>query len=99
MARISLAVSINNGNPDLAPSSVAGFQTAAAASVATLVADGASPTQGHVTTHNSDWTALYNALNQHVTLIYDVSAVTSLTILRNAVEALLRQAAGRGEIK
>lgn len=74
-----------------------------AADVATLVADGASPTQAHVTTLNTDWGTFLtaettyrggvSALTANASFFYDPSAVTTmnqaLAILR-AIEHRLR---------
>lgn len=88
MAIISIATNVSaSGSADRAPSSHA-------ADLATLVADGASPTQAHVTALNNDF------MNQAaVVLHYDTSKVTSLNLLRTALDALWLQARGRGEIK
>jgi hypothetical protein len=99
MARVSVAVSIVGGGADLAPSSAAAYQAQAATSIATLVADGASPTQSHVNTHNTDWGLLNTELNRDCVMIYDTSKVTSLAMLRVAVERLMLSAAGREEIR
>ena len=76
--------------------------TAVAADVATLVADGASPTQGHVTTLNTDYTALAAAITAFeadiagvpatadVLISYNTSTVVSKSTLRLAVERLLQ---------
>lgn len=59
--------------------------------VATLVADAASPTQAHVT-------ALTTALARQGDLVlqWNTTNITSLTALRKAVDHALRQAAGNG---
>jgi len=73
--------------------------TAVAADIATLVADGATPTQAHVTTLNTDWGTLKALIDTAVTdaaklsggapdaLIYLLS--TNLT--KNKLLAILRQ--------
>lgn len=68
--------------------------TAVDTDVATLVADGAAPTQAHVNTLNTDWTALKAGTgaiptNEDVVLSFDASVITTRTKLRNAVQALL----------
>jgi hypothetical protein len=100
MARFSVSATMNaatvNGTPTVA--SVGGTQDASgntatvAANVATLVADGASPTQAHVTTLNTNWGALLNMItptNKDVILSFDASVITTRTALRQAVAALL----------
>lgn len=70
--------------------------TSVAADVATLVADGASPTQAHVNTLNTDWgtfstayTALNAAINGDVTVIWNGAVITSRNQLRAALQAAL----------
>lgn len=63
--------------------------------VATLVADGASPTQAHVNTLNTDWTALKAGTGAipaqtDVVLSFDAAVVGTKAKLRAAIEALLR---------
>lgn len=48
--------------------------TAFAAALAVLVADGASPTQAHVTTANSAWTTLKTAIDL---VVADVAAISA----------------------
>jgi hypothetical protein len=57
---------------------------------ATLVADGASPTQGHVTTLNTDVAALNAALAGDVVLIWDGAVVTHRNQMRVALRHALR---------
>lgn len=69
------------------------------ADVATLVADGASPTQGHVNTLNTDWTALKAGLpgvptTADVVISFDASAVGTRSVLRKAVQRLLEAIEG-----
>lgn len=70
-------------------------KTTVAADVATLVADGASPTQAHVTTLNTDWGTLSPLIagpgvtNGDVILSFDGANVTTKNQLRAAVAALL----------
>lgn len=61
---------------------------------ATLVADGASPTQGHVTTLNTDVTALNNAMAGDVVVVWDGSTITSRRQLRAALRAALKAVEG-----
>lgn len=50
--------------------------TTVAANIATLVADGASPTQAHVTTLNGNWTTYLAALSAAITAAsHDLSVV------------------------
>lgn len=79
-----------------APSTVA-----VAADVATLVADGATPTQAHVTTLNTDWGTLLTAIGAavpsgDVSISVDNATVTTMTQLRAAFAAALQAAAGSG---
>lgn len=82
-------------------SSTASQKTTVAADVATLVADGATPTQAHVNTLNTDWTALSASIaagqlggNSDVVLSFDAATVTTRTKLRRAVQALLTMIEG-----
>lgn len=78
--------------------------TAVATDVATLVADGASPTQAHVTTLNTDWGTLLaainasNAVSGNVSIQYDASVVTTKNQLREAVRALMVFLEGNGAL-
>lgn len=96
--------SISNGalaNPNASPPSTA----TVAADIATLVADGALPTQAHVTTLNSDWGTFLTAetayrggvgaLTANVTLLYDPSAITNMNQLRAALKEFERLCASR----
>lgn len=62
--------------------------------VATLVADATSPTQAHVTTLNTDYTALAAAINGNVTVIWDSSVVTERNQLRAALLTMLKAVEG-----
>jgi hypothetical protein len=72
-----------------------------AANIATLVADGATPTQAHVTTLNTNWGTFLTAFNAYAaaylganaTLLIDATAITTMNQLKAALAALLRQAA------
>lgn len=55
----------------------------------TLVADGASPTQGHVNTLSTNLAALNAALAGHVVVIWDGAVITSRPQLRVAIKAAL----------
>jgi hypothetical protein len=76
------------------------------AALATLVADGASPTQAHVTAVNSAYTtlktaqtayaaavaALTSGVSADVTLLWNVANVVTKNALRKAVAAIMMQA-------
>jgi hypothetical protein len=76
------------------------------AALATLVADGASPTQAHVTAVNSAYTTLKTAqttyaaavaaltggVSADVTLLWNVANVVTKNALRKAVAAIMMQA-------
>ncbi len=64
------------------------------ADVATLVADGASPTQAHVTTLNTDYTALAGAINGDVTIIWNGAVVTKRNQLRAALQHAIKAIEG-----
>ncbi len=73
-------------------------QVAFEAALATLVADGASPTQAHVTAVNSAYTTLKadfaagnlsTAPNSSVVISFDAAVVTNIGLLRKAANALL----------
>lgn len=75
--------------------------TAVAADVATLVADGATPTQAHVTTLNTDWGAIATANGTpaaDVVLTVNATNVLTRTQLRNAVAVLLKYFEGNGAL-
>jgi len=73
--------------------SIPNFATVTA-DVATLVADGASPTQAHVTTLNTDYTALAASINGDVTVVWNSAVVTSRNQLRAALIAALKAVEG-----
>lgn len=89
-----------------APSSVkADYDAAAAtfaAALAVLVADGATPTQAHVTTANNAYTALaaqYTLMTAgDVTALVNLTNVTSRNILKAALDKLLQTAAASGTV-
>lgn len=104
MARFAVAGKYTAGVPQslgvmqdpMNASSTAADKTTVAANVATLVADGASPTQAHVTTLNTNWALLSADIasgslggSADVVISFDASVVTSITILRQMVQALL----------
>lgn len=59
--------------------------------LATLVADGASPTQAHVTAVNNAWTTAAAVLAANFVLYYDRATVTP-ALLPTAINAALAQA-------
>lgn len=60
--------------------------------VATLVADGASPTQAHVTSLNTAYTALAAAINGDVTVVWNGATITSVSQLKAALDRALEGA-------
>lgn len=102
MSRITLSASVaSNGVLTVAGEADAintVATTTVAADVATLVADGATPTQAHVTTLNTDWAALLAGTGavparQHAVLSFDTTKWTRTT-LRQALRALLNAVEG-----
>lgn len=65
---------------------------ALAAAVAVLVADGASPTQAHVTTTN----AALPTIQGDLCVSYDTAKITTVNQLKKACDALLQAARGSG---
>lgn len=70
--------------------------TTVAADIATLVADGATPTQAHVTTLNGDWTALLalittakGGVSGDMCVTVDTSKVTTVSQLRALFNSIL----------
>lgn len=66
--------------------------TALAAAVATAVADGATPTQAHVTAINNALPTVQGDLQ----LSYDTSKITTVNQLKDAFAQLLQAARGSG---
>ena len=66
--------------------------TAVAAAIAVLVADGASPTQAHVTTLNGAWATLLAAINTSVVGASDIAVTIDNTqfTTKNQVRVALR---------
>jgi hypothetical protein len=65
------------------------------ANIATLVADGASPTQAHVTTLNTNWAALLAGLpgvpaNKDIVISFDAATVVNMNVLRRGIAELLK---------
>lgn len=88
------------GDPVVVGAAIPSFVNLAA-SMAVLVADGASPTQAHVTTANNDLTTLtaasvaYNAAMQgavgsNLVLILDTAVLTTSNKIKSAVAAALQ---------
>src|SRR5437764_1308700 len=82
-------------------STYAASKTAFEAALATLVADGASPTEAHATAVNSAYTTLAADLASRptktdVVLSYDTTNVPSASVLRKAINALQDYVAGGG---
>jgi hypothetical protein len=100
---LTLGQSLGGGkySSSVASSDVPSFPatTTVAADVATLVADGASPTQAHVTTLNSDWgtlntavAAVSTAISSDMSVVWDNAKITNLNQLRAALNAALLHA-------
>jgi len=108
MARFAIAAKFNGSGshdtyhiPDpVNGSTTATTQAAVAADIATLVADGASPTQAHVTTLNTDWAAFIATLGTYPTQAADVvvsvdtAAVTTLGGFKAIMAFVVRALAG-----
>lgn len=90
------------GVPDPVPATTyATTYAALAAAIAVLVADGASPTQAHVTTANNALTAFAADLasgvpvaHRDVVISFDASTVVTKTALREAVRSILQAVEG-----
>lgn len=91
------------------PSGTAAPSTATvAADIATLVADGATPTQAHVNTLNTDWGTFLTAETAYraaagtaiggsnATLLLDTSKFTKLNQVEAAIKSLLQQVRASG---
>jgi hypothetical protein len=55
--------------------------------LATLVADGASPTQAHVTAVNNAWTTISTILTNDFVVYYNRSTVSTQTLVKNLFNA------------
>lgn len=78
-------------------------QTLVAADVAVLVADGATPTQAHVTTLNTNWGTLNTALNAtgaaasgNVSVSIDTAVILNSRQLKAALDAVRQYALASG---
>lgn len=56
---------------------------------ATLVSDGATPTQAHVNTLNTDVTAFNAAITGDVTVYFDTTKITTVNQLRSVLAAAM----------
>jgi len=92
---ITLGQSLGDGRYSVAVKggSVPDFATVTT-DVATLVADGVSPTQAHVNTLNTDYTALTAAINGDLTVLWDGATFTKRNQLRAALKAVLAAVEG-----
>lgn len=92
----------NQGGFAFSSQSAVGQPSTAAveSAVATLEADGATPTQGHVTALRSAWNALVTALGVYggpdVLLDINTANVTTQKAVREALRELERRIAGTG---
>ncbi len=89
------AINITLGKP-LGSVSVASVPDIASvvADTAVLVADGASPTQAHVTTLNGHVGPLNAAVTGDITITWDIAKVTTVNDLKNAFAAAIVAAQG-----
>jgi hypothetical protein len=115
MSNVAITVTLNQALPGgqysvssgtLAdPNGTAPATTTVAANIATLVADGASPTQGHVNTLNTNWGTFLTAYNLYAagvgtltanaTFMFDPAAITTMNQLRAALRKIEELCAGR----
>lgn len=77
------------------------LSTTATADMATLVADGASPTQAHVTAMNTAFGAMVGPLNalhvaSTVSIVFDTTGITTMNQLKAALKNLELQIRGSG---
>lgn len=92
LAAVNITIGTAFANGSYGPSVKGGAApsfAAVTADVATLVADGASPTQAHVTTLNTDYTALAAAINGDVSVVWDTTKITHRNQLRAALTRAL----------
>lgn len=85
-------------------STSAAAQATVAADIATLVADGASPTQDHVNTLNTDYTTFVATLapvpaGVDMLLSIDLAKVTSLNVLRLGFKQIEQALIACGAVK
>lgn len=74
----------------------AALAVTAAAAMAVLVADGATPTQAHVTAMNTAYSALAATQGGDINIAVNLANVTTLNQLRAALRAYEQVAAGSG---
>lgn len=89
MAR--LAISAAAGASSASPVALEEAITVFTAALAALVAQGASPTQGAVTTTNNAWTTVSNMLAGNFIVYYDRSTITTQELVRQAIAAVQAQ--------
>jgi hypothetical protein len=98
MANAVITASLNQALPDGGFSASTSSTTdgaTVAANIATLVADGASPTQAHVTTLNTSWGVFNSIRTSNAAFVYDTGAVTTMNQARALLRAIAQQLAGR----
>lgn len=84
MAR--LTITVTSGSPAVL-SSLEEAVAVLTPALATLVADGASPTQAHVTAVNGAWTTIATILGANFVVYYDRATLTSQQLVSNAFAA------------
>lgn len=62
--------------------------------VATLVSDGATPTQGHVNTLNTNYTALAASIAGDVSVVWNATTITTRNQMRHALREAMRSIEG-----
>lgn len=115
MANVGLTVALNQALPNgrysvtpgviADPNGVAPSYTTLAAAIATAVADGASPTQGHVSAVNAAWATFKTAFDAYtgtvgtvtanMTLLFDPTAVVNMNQAREGLRQFDKLLAGR----
>lgn len=109
MAKYAAAVDVGTGYKDLdaypriktlnhAGTSPDVDLTAVSAATATLVADGASPTQGHVTTLNNALAPVVAAANHDLMIVWSTTNISTWQQFETAVRAALQVARGSGKL-
>lgn len=117
MARVGITAAVQNstygsikiGSKELVVDPAVGMtfastQATLVADLATLVADGASPTQAHVTAVNSDYTAFAATLGvapvvRDVIVSIDIAKVVSVNVLEEAFREIVKTIRGSGLLK
>lgn len=101
------ATSVGAGAVPLSATVETDLNTTVSGDIDTLVADGASPTQAHVTTLEghfdtlqTDWAAYKAATDAattaNVSVTFDKTAITSMNQLKSALNNIMLQIAGSG---